>query len=154
MYIDNVPVLTSDLVMEIIYNITHSPMFYLLLGFMALDFLTGSVKAFIKGQFSSEVGINGLIRHLLVLVLVVFLKFFGRLFGLEVAIYSMGVAFSINYFTSIVENIEAMGFTFPNWIKNKLKQLQEKSEDEIIIDRDDEIVVRKKKHNNKKGVDR
>lgn len=150
--INEVPVLTGELAMMVLYNIAHSPMLYLVMGFITLDFLTGSYKAAKTGQFSSKVGINGLIKHLLVLMLIVFLKFFGRVFELHAVIYAMSVAFSLNYLISIVENLEASGVVFPNWVKIKLKQMQDHADNEITIEDEDEIIVRK--NTGKKGVDR
>ena len=95
---------------------------YLLL-FMGLDYLTGLIAGFANKSLSSDVGLHGLKRKALVLILVGTAHAVTH--SLEVG-YDLGtavaIAYCVNEFISIVENCHRAGV----WVPGVLLEAMEK----------------------------
>lgn len=133
-------------------DIMHSPLFYLIVSSIALDFVTGMGKAFITGQYSSKIGLEGIVKHTMILLLIIFIKFFGRVFDISIIAQGITVLFSFNYGASIIENLEASGIEFPQAVKDRFYQMKDKANEDFKIEDIDKVVITKK--GSKKGVDR
>lgn len=109
--------------------------------FMVLDYCTGMVKAWKSCELSSKIGIDGIVKKVCYMVLVVvamgvdYLIYsglvavnienvqFNMLFGMLVSIWLI-----INEMISIVENLGAIGVPIPDFLKKILKKLKVSSE--------------------------
>lgn len=152
MIVGELPEVNWDVFLRIGGNVMHSPLLYLVVSLMALDFITGMGKAFLTGKYSSKIGLEGVVKHIMILLLVIFLKFFGHIFDFQAIAHGATILFSFNYVVSVIENMESAGIEFPEVIKNKFLQMKKDAEDEIRVSKDDEVVIRKR--NAKKGIDR
>ena len=88
-------------------------MFYILLGFVFFDVVTGLLRAGKDRKLNSSVNFDGLIRKAGILLGVVFLTFIDIYLGTDGLITKTGVGFLIIYETiSIVENSKQIGVDF------------------------------------------
>lgn len=108
-------------------NLLNNGYIHALLIVIMLDIITGNVKAWIKKENDSTVGLFGAIKHLIVAVTVVTVYPYLKLFGLE--IYADGFVVSIiaAYVTSFLENWVEIGLPMNAHIKDALAKLNKKN---------------------------
>ena len=96
---------------------------------MALDYITGIIKAVYNKQVSSGIGFKGILKKITILVIVVLANIIQVLTGGNVAIREIVIMFYIvNESISILENVAAVSTKMPEQLKNILLQLRNKSE--------------------------
>lgn len=80
------------------------------LAFLA-DYITGFYKSIKLKVPSSNTGLLGLLKHLAIFALVLFLTFFCLILGKETIpfIYMFYIAYLITEFQSIIENLDQVG---------------------------------------------
>ncbi|MCL2071234.1 MAG: phage holin family protein [Oscillospiraceae bacterium] len=103
-------------------------LFYALVAFAVLDYVTGVTSALIKKELSSRVGFEGLFKKVMVFVLVALANIIDRqvLGGTEGVLRSAVVAFLLaNEGLSILENISKAGLPVPKKLRAMLKQIKE-----------------------------
>lgn len=93
-----------------------------------LDIFTGYAKSFLAtdtlAKTQSTKGLNGLIKHGLVILIILVLYPLMTAIGYE-SYADIVVAFYIlNYAISISENLGQAGIPIPSWLKNRLAKLQ------------------------------
>lgn len=99
-----------------------------LIALMALDYVTGVLKSIYNKKLSSEIGIKGIIRKVLMLIVIGVTWLIQNNLGIP-AIREMVIMFFIaNEAISLLENIAQMGIKIPNKLTNILLQLREKEE--------------------------
>lgn len=100
-----------------------------LITLIILDYVTGVLKAIYNKELSSEIGIKGIIRKVLILITVGITVLLEQNLGIP-AIREMVIMFFIaNEGISLLENIAQMGIKFPKKLKDILLQLREKEEE-------------------------
>lgn len=100
-----------------------------LVTLIILDYITGVLKAIYNKELSSEIGIKGIIRKVLILIVVGITVLLEQNLGIP-AIREMVIMFFIaNEGISLLENIAQMGIKFPKKLKDILLQLREKEEE-------------------------
>lgn len=104
-------------------------LFWALIAFMALDYITGVIVAVIEKRLSSEVGFRGLAKKFLILVFVAVGHIADTyiLGGTPAAMSAVMLFYIANEGISIVENASALGLPVPQKIKNVLRQIKSKS---------------------------
>ena len=106
--------------------------------FMAIDYLTGWMLAAVfkkshktaSGGYSSAIGLKGLCKKVVILLLVMVANLLDKQTGANFARDGVCVAFMINEAMSIIENAGLMGIPIPQPIKNALDILNGKQEDQ------------------------
>ena len=117
--------------------------FFLLLLSMAVDYISGMTKAWIKKELSSKIGLKGLVKKVARLIAVAV----GVLVDLEVsvAIAKTGIDvegvylvalfvivwITINELISILENLDAIGVPLPSFLMKVVGRLKDKIEEEV-----------------------
>lgn len=104
---------------------------YILLIFMAVDYLTGVLCAISERKLSSEIGFKGIMRKVLILILG------GIAHALDVYLLKNGSAirtttmffYVSNEGISLLENVARLGLPVPEKLKDVLKQLHGKNYD-------------------------
>lgn len=92
---------------------------------MCLDYITGVIVAYINKEIDSKIGIKGIFRKTLNLVLIIIGVLLDRLLGSEWTFRSVVCYFMVgNEGWSIVENIAKAGVPIPNKIRDVLAQLR------------------------------
>lgn len=106
-------------------------LFWALIAFMALDYLTGVIIAVINKKLSSEVGFKGLAKKFLILIFVAVGHILDAyvLGDMAVAMTAVMLFYVANEGVSIVENAALLGLPVPKKITNILEQIKNKSEE-------------------------
>ena len=107
-------------------------LFWALIAFMALDYITGVVVAIIEKRLSSEVGFRGLAKKFLILVFVAVGHIADTyiLGGTPAAMSAVMLFYIANEGISIIENASALGLPVPKKITGLMEQIKNKSESE------------------------
>lgn len=107
-------------------------LFWALIAFMALDYITGVVVAVIEKRLSSEVGFRGLAKKFLILVFVAVGHIADTyiLGGTPAAMSAVMLFYIANEGISIIENAAALGLPVPKKLKDIMVQLKKESESE------------------------
>lgn len=107
-------------------------LFWALIAFMALDYITGVIVAVIEKRLSSEVGFRGLAKKFLILVFVAVGHIADTyiLGGTPAAMSAVMLFYIANEGISIIENAAALGLPVPKKLTNIMEQKKNKSESE------------------------
>ena len=107
-------------------------LFWALIAFMALDYITGVIVAVIEKRLSSEVGFRGLAKKFLILVFVAVGHIADTyiLGGTPAAMSAVMLFYMANEGISIIENAAALGLPVPKKLTNIMEQIKNKSESE------------------------
>ena len=99
-----------------------------LICFMIADYITGLVKAWYKKELSSDIGLHGIARKFLILLVLMVAVALDRLLNTGTWVFrTLACYFYIaNEGLSILENSVALGLKVPEQLKNALIQLQDK----------------------------
>ena len=101
-----------------------------LVGFIILDYLTGLAKAWKTKKLSSEIGFEGLVKKMMILVMIVVANFLQRLIGDAVPLREIVILFFIsNEGISLLENA-AMFITVPDQLRDALLQLRDEDKED------------------------
>lgn len=97
---------------------------------MALDYLTGILKAIKKKKLNSKTGISGILKKIGILCLVALSVVIDHLTGDSGFIRTMVIYYLVaNEGLSIIENLGEMDVLIPDILKEKLEQLKDKDSD-------------------------
>ena len=107
-------------------------LFWALIAFMALDYISGVIVAIIEKRLSSEVGFRGLAKKFLILVFVAVGHIADTyiLGGTPAAMSAVMLFYIANEGISIIENAAALGLPVPKKLTNIMEQIKNKSERE------------------------
>ena len=107
-------------------------LFWALIAFMALDYITGVIVAVIEKRLSSEVGFRGLAKKFLILVFVAVGHIADTyiLGGTPAAMSAVMLFYIANEGISIIENAAALGLPVPEKLKDIMEQIKTKGESE------------------------
>lgn len=99
-----------------------------LIGFMAIDYATGIMSGVVNQNLNSRTGFNGIIRKIYYLMLVGSVYLLSVVIpGIEYAGDGAAIAFCVLEFISITENGTKMGLPMPNFVKNILAIVKDKT---------------------------
>lgn len=104
-------------------------LFWALVAFMVLDYISGILAAISVKKLSSKVGFKGIAKKLLILVFVSVGHITDTyvLGGVPVAMTAVILFYIANEGISIVENASELGLPVPQKIKNVLERIKNKS---------------------------
>ena len=107
-------------------------LFWALIAFMALDYITGVIVAVIEKRLSLEVGFRGLAKKFLILVFVAVGHIADTyiLGGTPAAMSAVMLFYIANEGISIIENAAALGLPVPKKLTSIMEQIKNKSESE------------------------
>ena len=107
-------------------------LFWALIAFMALDYISGVIVAIIEKRLSSEVGFRGLAKKFLILVFVAVGHIADTyiLGGTPAAMSAVMLFYIANEGISIIENAAALGLPVPKKLTNIMEHIKNKSESE------------------------
>ncbi|WP_225429316.1 phage holin family protein [Levilactobacillus brevis] len=92
------------------------------------DLLTGIVKSFsprAKHKADSSIGLYGLAKHLLIMLLVITIYPVLDVLGFDTISNSVVLFYIAEYAISILENLEVMGFPIPDFLRIRFKKMAE-----------------------------
>lgn len=104
-----------------------------LICFMFLDYITGVIRAFINKEVSSDVGLIGIARKSLILVVLIVGVLLDRLLNSETWVFRTLIAYFYiaNEGISLLENCVGLGLPVPQKLQDTLIQLKEGNKKEV-----------------------
>lgn len=101
--------------------------------FMALDYMTGVIRAYVNKSLSSSVGLIGIARKSLIFIVLIVSVLLDRLLNSETWVFRTLVAYFYiaNEGISLLENCVGLGLPIPQRLKDALEQLKEGNKKEI-----------------------
>lgn len=95
---------------------------------IALDYISGLIKAFVNKELSSKIGVKGILKKVGVLVIVALAVLIDKVTGESGAVRTLVIYYFVaNEGLSIVENLGEAGLPIPDVIKKALKSLKSES---------------------------
>ena len=92
---------------------------------VALDYISGVIKAFVNKELSSKIGVKGLLKKVGVFVVVALAVLIDKITGESGAVRTLVIYYFVaNEGLSIVENLGEAGLPIPDVIKKALKSLK------------------------------
>ena len=99
----------------------------ILLIFITLDYITGVMAGIATKELSSQVGFNGLLKKICILIVVAVAHLIGSYVGFDVRSWVIGY-YIANEGISILENAGRIGIPLPAKLVEILKQLNKDSD--------------------------
>lgn len=100
-----------------------------LLVFIALDYISGLIKAYCTKTLSSKIGFRGILKKVGILAIVVLSVSLDRLGGDSGSIRTLVIYYFVaNEGLSVLENSAEAGIPIPNGLKNALKVIRKESD--------------------------
>ena len=102
-----------------------------LIAFMVIDYTTGIIKGWYTKQLSSDIGLKGIARKFLIVLVLCVAVLLDRLLNTGTWVFrTLACYFYIaNEGISILENVVVLGLPVPKQLKNALVQLQDKNKE-------------------------
>lgn len=95
---------------------------------IAIDYISGVMKAFVKKELSSKIGLYGLLKKVGVLLVVMLAVVVDRVTGETGMIRNLVIYYFVaNEGLSVLENLGQTGVPIPSTIKKALKALKKES---------------------------
>lgn len=115
--------LFNDIWVYVADSLDNDVIFQILLISIIIDFITGFARAVSERKVNSTTGINGWIRHGLVIIITSVVSYFASVLGANWFSYAFAIGFIIEYIVSIAENWDLLGYPLPKNIKEMLDKL-------------------------------
>jgi toxin secretion/phage lysis holin len=127
----------KEMYLSIIAGITTASV-YLLGGFdvaiqclliaIAIDYVSGLIKAFVTKTLSSQIGLKGILKKVAILLVVMLAVLIDRVTGESGMIRTLVIYYFVaNEGLSITENLAQSGVPMPKVIKDALKALKKEN---------------------------
>lgn len=99
----------------------------ILITFMILDYNTGLLRGYLSKNLSSDIGLKGIVRKAVILVVLIVAVLLDRLLSGNVYVFRTLVCYFYiaNEGLSILENCSVIGLPIPIKIQDALEQLKE-----------------------------
>lgn len=117
---------------------------HVLLIVIVIDITTGFVKAIVKGEADSSVGIKGLLKHTLVAITTILITFCLPIFNLGYINNSLITFFILQYLVSIMENWVQLNLPIPKVLYKMIKEKSDKIELRISTNQEPKADGKKK----------
>ena len=104
-----------------------------LVCFMVLDYCTGVIRAFINKEISSDIGLKGIARKAVILIVLIVAVLLDRLLNTGTWVFRTIVCYFYiaNEGISLLENCSGLGLPVPESIQNALIQLKDGEKKEL-----------------------
>lgn len=107
-------------------KILDSPYYNILIVLIILDFILGTFRSILNKNLSSSIGLKGLIKHTAVLIIVTVVCVTFRISdNIELSIAFI-MFYIWEYALSVIENLSLLNVPFPDWIIDRLTDLESK----------------------------
>ena len=103
-----------------------------LITFMILDYITGVTHAYLSKTLSSDTGLKGISKKLLIVIVLIGAVMLDRLVGNGTWVFRTLVCYFYiaNEGISLLENVGNLGIPIPKKLKEALQQIRDKEESE------------------------
>ena len=117
--------MTLELVKMNLGVLGRSVYIHLFLSIVLLDIFVGISKSFILGTTSSNVGLKGLLKHSLVIIVTVIVCFYLLIFEYDTMAKTFIIFFIVQYMISLMESWGELGLPLPDFIKDRIFKLND-----------------------------
>lgn len=114
----------TGLVGVAITELMHSMVFWIFIAVIVIDVLTGKAKALKYQVLDSSVGLNGTMKHVIVIIIAVTISIFSRIAGLPEFSIGIKLFFVFEYLTSIIENLDVLGIPLPDFLTQYFNRIR------------------------------
>lgn len=98
-----------------------NPCLFILLGLVLADILTGIGASLMGPTLDSSIGLKGIIRHTILILLGVLMEFVFNIAGLSIVGNAYCIFTGFYYVESILGNLGVMGVKYPDWLMKTLE---------------------------------
>lgn len=116
--------ITFTTLIESFMHMAKDPYMHIVMGIIVLDIITGYAKAFVQHKLNSSVGLAGLCKHIVMMLIIVAAYPYLTLLGFKGIAYSIIIFYIATYGISLIENLNGMGITVPSWIAKRLTKIK------------------------------
>ena len=105
-----------------------------LVCFMVLDYLTGLIKAYLTKKLSSNIGLHGIARKSVILIVLIMSVMLDRILNSGTWVFRTLVCYFYiaNEGLSILENCSVIGLPIPDRIQEALEQLKNRENESEV----------------------
>lgn len=91
---------------------------------IAVDLIIGIICGTVHKNLSSKIGLIGLIKHSIVILIIMVFKCIADIYNLNEYAILLKTFYFIQYSLSIVENMHCLGIPVPNFLVARLKEVE------------------------------
>lgn len=104
-----------------------------LVSFMALDYLTGVLRAIVNKEVSSDTGLKGIARKAVIFIVLIVAVLLDRLLNTGTWVFRTLICYFYiaNEGISLLENCAGLGLPIPDKLKDALAQLKDGEKKEL-----------------------
>lgn len=103
---------------------------HIAVGIIILDIITGYAKAFAQHRLNSSVGLAGLCKHIVMILIIISTYPYLMLLGFKGIAYSIIIFYIATYGISLIENLDGIGVPVPQWLVKRLEKLKTQFDEE------------------------
>ncbi|MDL2310493.1 phage holin family protein [Peptostreptococcaceae bacterium OttesenSCG-928-C18] len=124
--------INSKILLQSITDLIYSPYMHILVWAIFIDILTGTAKAFLLKKGDSSVGLKGLIKHSLVILLLFFVNVYFPIFNYGYVAKGFNSFFIVQYLVSIAENWGELGLPMPKQVRKSLIRISDEMDKSFV----------------------
>lgn len=113
--------------------VIHDGYLYMLLMFIVVDIIIGTLQAFRNNSVYSKINKKGVTSHISIILFCVFFSWVFNVFNVSEYSKVLIMFYMVSYGLSIIENIGKMGIPLPQWLNDKFHVLQEETNKGVKI---------------------
>lgn len=112
---------------------TWDTVLIVLVSFMALDYLTGVLRAIVNKEVSSDTGLKGIARKTVIFIVLIVAVLLDRLLNTGTWVFRTLICYFYiaNEGISLLENCAGLGLPIPDKLKDALVQLKDGEKKEL-----------------------
>ena len=95
-----------------------------LLILIAVDLIIGLICGLVHKNLSSEIGLIGLIKHSIVILIIIAFSYIANEYNLTEYVVLLKTFYFIQYGISILENMYCLGIPVPEFLLIRLKEVE------------------------------
>lgn len=103
---------------------------HIAVGIIILDIITGYVKAFAQHRLNSSIGLSGLCKHIIMILVIIATYPYLMLLGFKGIAYSIILFYIATYGISLIENLNGIGVPVPKWLVKRLEKIKNQFDEE------------------------
>lgn len=113
--------------------VIHDGYLYMLLVFIVVDIIIGTLQAFRNNTVYSKINKKGVTSHISIILFCVFFSWVFNVFNVSEYSKVLIMFYMVSYGLSIIENLGKMGIPLPQWLSDKFHVLQDETNKGVKI---------------------
>ena len=113
--------------------VIHDGYLYMLLMFIIVDIIIGTLQAFRNNTVYSKINKKGVTSHISIILFCVFFSWVFNVFNVSEYSKVLIMFYMVSYGLSIIENLGKMGIPLPQWLSDKFHVLQDETNKGVKI---------------------